>query len=119
MYVDAVMVNDDIVSWVRKDDGKLVKLVEPAPLYVYVNDELGTETNLFGGKVSKQTFSDYKSYYSFVENTHHYDMWEGDVSPVYKFLSDNFYKYKPSNLNIGFFDIEVDYNLKYDSVGFV
>jgi len=39
------------------------------------------------------------------------NLFESDISPVYKYLSDNFYVTEDISLNVAFFDIEVDYDL--------
>jgi len=109
MYIDATQVNDEIHCWARHDSGKLIKIVEPAPYYCYITDPNGKYKNMFNDSVSKKTFNSKKNYYNFVNNHSSSSLWESDISPIYKFLSEYFYKAKSTKPNVGFFDIEVMY----------
>lgn len=108
MYVDAVQQGSQIVYWMRDKDGKLEQSTEPAPFYCYRADPDGDLKTIFGHKVSKVEFQSKMEYRNFVES--HNLIFESDISPVHKFLSDNFYHLE-GPVNKGYFDIEVDFDL--------
>lgn len=112
MFVDAIYdyYNDEIVGWARDEDGSLVKFNEPPPHYCYVDDDNGNIKSMFNTTVSKVEFDSLKEYKNFVNNTTK-RLWESDISPLYKFLSDMFFGSPSTKLNVGLFDIEVDFDL--------
>jgi DNA polymerase elongation subunit (family B) len=64
---------------------------------------------MFGDPISKQVFDDRRDLQDYQMK---YDnLFESDISPVYKFLSQTFYRTPDNYINVGFFDIEVDYDL--------
>ena len=109
MYIDVAQINDEIHCWARDENGVLVKVVEPAPYYCYVTDPNGSYQNMFGGNVSKKTFKTRKEYQNFVDSNSSTSLWESDIAPIYKFLSDYFYGVESTKVNVGFFDIEAQY----------
>lgn len=116
MYIDAIERDDQILCWYRDDSNKLHLVEEPAPYYCYRrNEKNGDYTSLFGDRLSKMEFDDRDEFNNYVRNKR--NLFESDISPVYKFLSDNFYQVDDTFVNIGFFDIEVDYDLD-DGDGF-
>lgn len=108
MFVDAVHKNDNIQCWVRTNEG-LKTFTAPAPYYCYVEDEQGEHQTLFGTRARKREF-DYKDdFQRFVDSNT--GLFESDIPAIYKFISDNFYSVQPVPLTIGYFDIEVDFDL--------
>lgn len=109
MYVDAIQYNNQIVVWVRDELGTLETYIEPAPFYCFQATQ--AETNLksiFGHKVHKVEFDSKMDFRNFVESRSL--IFESDLSPLHKFLSDNFYGLD-GPVNKGYFDIEVDFDL--------
>ena len=99
-----------IRCWYRDDSNELHYIEEPAPYYCYRrNDADGTHKSLFGDSISKQEFDNRNDYNNYVKKRT--GLFESDISPVYKYLSDNFYIDPSTFLNVGLFDIEVDYDL--------
>ena len=110
MYVDAIERNDMVMCWYRDENNDLLFLEEPAPYYCYRRNETNsTHKSLFGDNLSKQEFESRNAYSNYVNKRK--NLFESDISPVYKFLSDTFYETEDTALNIAFFDIEVDYDL--------
>ena len=104
-YIDAKNHSNQVHVWYR-DNGKLVYKKDKLPLYCYVKNINGPYKTLYGEPVNKVTFDRFWDYKEFIEN--HNDLFESDIEPVYKYLSDNFYKVNPDEpMNIGYWDIEV------------
>lgn len=91
-------------------------MIDDAPYYAYKSDSNGAYKTIYGNNVSKVEFTKKYDYYEYIKNNKG-KMWESDISPIYKFLSDTFAKSKNTNLNIGYFDIEVDFDLN-DGLGY-
>lgn len=99
-----------IRCWYRDDHNELHYIEEPAPYYCYRrNDSEGTYKSLFGDALSKQEFDNRNDYNNYVNKRT--GLFESDISPVYKYLSNSFYLDASTFLNVGLFDIEVDYDL--------
>lgn len=111
MYIDAIETNNMIRCWYRDDTNTLHLIEEDAPYYCYRRNENDpTHTSLYGDSLSKQEFDNRKDYNNYVDKRS--GLFESDLSPVYKYLSNNFYQNNEDNyVNVGFFDIEVDYDL--------
>jgi len=115
MYIDAIEYNNKIHCWYREPDNKLTYIEDKAPYYLYrVNENNSTHKSMFGNPLSKQTFDDRKSMRDYITKHRNSTLFESDVSPVNKFLSDNFYQVEDTFLNLCVFDIEVDYDLSWD-----
>jgi DNA polymerase elongation subunit (family B) len=65
---------------------------------------------MFGTKTIRKDFTTKKDYQNFL-TMNKMRTWESDISPLYKFLSDTFYGSESTTLNVGYFDIEVDFDL--------
>lgn len=109
-YVDAIQRGDTITTWVRFDKDNIEKLEFPSPFYCYTKSSVGNQKSLFGDKVKKIEFKNRQSMDNYLVN-HRDDVFESDISPLYKCLSDNFYQLEHKPLNVGLFDIEVDVDL--------
>lgn len=111
MFIDAVEKKGSIYCWYRDEDNKLMLIEEPAEYSCYRrNEKHGDEKSLFGDKISKQEFNTRRELEEY--QLKYPNLFESDIQPIYKFLSQTFYKNPDSYLNVGFFDIEVDYDLK-------
>jgi len=110
MFIDAVHAGDDIITWVRDDVGALHMLTDPAPYYAYVKDDNGTEMSMFGDKVKRHDFQTRGEYNRFVDS--HIHIFESDITALHKHLSDTYFNAPDHTPNVGFLDIETDYDLK-------
>ena len=118
MYIDSVNRGDEIITWSRSFDGSLSKIVSPAPYYYYEeSDEPSDIHSIFGAPVKKVEFESRDLYNMGKGLAPLGKIHESDISPLYKFLSDNFHNLQNKNLNIGYFDIEVDFDLN-DGIGY-
>ena len=108
MYVDAIQYQNQIVVWTRNKSGELETFVESAPYYCYGISPTGNLKTIFGHTVEKIEFDSKMDFRNYVDS--HNMIFESDISPLHKFLSDNFYKVD-GQVNLGYFDIEVDFDL--------
>lgn len=113
MYIDAIYdyTNERIIGWLRDTNGNLVKFDEPSPYYCYVDDPNGNINSMFGTKTVRKDFATKKDFNNFLTMNNN-RVWESDISPLYKFLSDTFYGSESTILNVMPFDIEVDFDLE-------
>lgn len=94
--------------WERSNLGnRILKTYDPK-YYFYVPDENGKYTGVDGVKLSKETFSN-KNDFEMGLRTHQ-TRYESDFSVLERVMMDNYSTKEPPILNIGFIDIEVDYN---------
>lgn len=110
MYIDATRIGNEIWCWERDENGQLHTIVDPAPYYCYMPSATPDAETIFGDGVKKVVFDDFKKMKDFTKNRD--NLYESDISPVYKYLSEFYYGTKTETpVNILFFDIEVDFNL--------
>lgn len=119
MFIDAVHIGDEILTWVRDSDGELHFVQDDAPYYLYKEkpDDAPKTTDeyksLFGERLERLDFKDKSSYYNFIRANS--GLWESDFTPLYKYLSDNFYNLDVDGpVNVGFFDIEAETDLSLE-----
>jgi len=106
-YIDVKKSKNDVEVWYR-ENGKLVHKRDKLPLYCYVKSAEGEYESIFGDRLSKVTFDKFWEYRDFIDTKSASVLFESDIGPEYKYLSDNFYKFNPNEpMNIGFYDIEV------------
>lgn len=103
---------DTVVVWERNEDGVRVTKNYPAPYYFYVDDENGKHTSLYGDKLSKIRCKNASQYYKLRKELQEDDirLWESDISPELRILSQHYYEATPPKLHVAFYDIEVDYD---------
>lgn len=109
MFLDSIQLRDEIITWTRDDNGKLKQRRDKAPYYCYVKDPNGTINSIFGHPVSKKTFSNKSEMRNYCYD-HPNKVFESDIKPVHKFLSDTFYG-TTGKVNYAGLDIEVDFDL--------
>jgi len=116
IYIDAIERNNMIRCWYRDGSNELHYIEENAPYYCYRRNENNcTHTSLFGDSLSKQEFDNRLKFNNYTKS--HKNIFESDISPVYKYLSNNFYQDDDLTVNVGLYDIEVDYDLS-DGIGY-
>lgn len=110
-YIDAIIDGNEVVTWVRTPQKGLQVYTDPAPYYCYVKDDNGPYKSIYGEQLRKVTFDSWREYNQFTKSNH--GLYESDIQPIYKFLSDNFYGDEDHPWNVAYFDIEttVDLNL--------
>jgi DNA polymerase elongation subunit (family B) len=111
-YISAVVKNDDVVVWERDEHGKRVEQYYRAPYYFYIDDENGKYETIYGTRVSKLVFPDAKKFYTVRKelDSDGVQMWESDIGPDIRIISQHYYGVPAPKLHVSFVDIEVDYD---------
>lgn len=111
-YISAIIKNDDVVVWERDQYGKRIEQYHRAPYYFYVDDPKGEHDTIYGTRVSKLTFDKSADYYRTRKElaSDDVEMWESDIPPDIRVLSQHYYGKPAPKLHVTFLDIEVDYN---------
>jgi DNA polymerase elongation subunit (family B) len=112
-YISAKRQQDEITVWERTDEGRIEKTYR-APYYFYTKDEDGDETSIFGDKLIRHDFRTSKEF-NFARSeckSSGIEMFESDILPELRVLSEQYYNKPAPILNITFLDIEVDYDIK-------
>ena len=109
MYIDAIVKGNNFLTWIRDADGTLHEHSVPLEYWCYQSAVNGTHTSLFGDSLIRRDFDDYRDYQNFTYNSR--NLFDSDVRPLYKMMSEYFYGAEDTPWNVGFFDIEYDYDL--------
>lgn len=111
-YISAWRMKDQVYVWERTDSGKRILKKYSAPFDFYTEDDNGTETSIYGPKLSLVEYNDWTEFQEAKKWAAARDMllYESDIGPELKILSRNYYEKAPPKLHITFFDIEVDYD---------
>lgn len=111
-YISATKVNDKVIVWERNEAGERIILQKEAPYYFYIDDPEGEFTTIYDTPVSKLTFKtgdEYRAARSKCTEDK-IRMWESDIPPEQRVLSNCYYGVPEPKLHTTFFDIEVDYD---------
>jgi DNA polymerase elongation subunit (family B) len=111
-YISALLKGKKTLVWERLNpDTRVVKTYDTL-YYFFYDDPDGEYTTIYGNKVSKIGFDSYKEMKATKEEmlSLGINVWESDVKPDFKTLSENYYGKTTPNLNICLYDIEVDYD---------
>ena len=120
-YIDAAVVDKgkNVKVWERDQDGVLTSHTYDAEYFCYVPDERGKQKTIFPDRfnqASKETFPDRQSLKKFVKEHNRSNpkipLFESDIQPELRVLSELYYKADVPNPHITFFDIEVDADLE-------
>ena len=113
-YISAMMdrKRDVVVVWERDEDGVRIEQLYDAPYYFYVDDDKGKYQTIFGTRVRKVEYQTGREYYQARKD---FDakgvrMWESDISPELRILSNHYYGVPAPKLNVTLLDIEVDFD---------
>jgi DNA polymerase elongation subunit (family B) len=112
-YISSIRKGNSVIVWERDESGRRA-VSHKAPFYFYVEDLEGTERSIFGTPLKRYDFDTYED---FVKSRTEYQsrrmrLYESDIPPEVKILSELYYNRPTPKLNITLFDIEVDYNEK-------
>jgi DNA polymerase elongation subunit (family B) len=112
MYVDAYFnQNKDIIHVTeRNDKGNRVFREYPANYSFYYKDQKGKYDSIFGDKLSRYATTNGRAFKKEKKMYGGQKLFESDVNRTFKCLADNYLGKDTPNLNLAFFDIEVDFN---------
>jgi len=110
-YISAKRKGDDVIVWERGKDGRVEKTYQ-APYYFFTKDETGQDISIFGDKLTRHDFRTSKEFNHARSEMESYGMelFESDIPPEIRVLSEYYYGKPAPVLNVTFLDIEVDYN---------
>lgn len=114
-YISTQLKNNEVFVWERCPiTNERILKTYTAPYYFYVEDPDGDVTTIYGTKVTKVEFKDSSSAYR-AKQQYQEDkvkLWESDISPELRILSNNYYNVPAPKLHVTFYDIEVDYKIE-------
>ena len=100
---------DEVIVWERNNGKREVKKY-PAPLFCYTENEDGKYTSIFGKKLERHDFETSDAFKIFKLRHKRNRLYESDIQPDIKVLSQHYYNVELPKLHVTFLDIEVDYN---------
>lgn len=110
-YIDAIHdKNKDIIKVVERTNGKRVFKEYPASYVFYYEDPRGTHRTMWNEPCIKYQTHNFKKFNTELRGMSHKKLHESDINPVFRCLADNYLTEEAPTLNIGFFDIEVDFD---------
>lgn len=113
-YISAQVTKNrqSVIVWERDEHGDRDYRVFRAPYYFYYPDEDGQYNDIHSKKLSKLEFNTYRDFYDAKEEfkRNNIKLYESDIGPEYKILSQHYYNKPTGKLNVTFLDIEVDYD---------
>jgi DNA polymerase elongation subunit (family B) len=110
-YIDAFLDRErDIINVVERLNGKRVYKEYPPRYTMYYKDPRGKFTSIFGDKLERVIVNTSKKFNTEKKIHGHKKLFESDIDPVFRCLADNYLEKDAPELNLCFFDIEVDFN---------
>ena len=111
-YVDARWDREkDIVQVVERDPKKGRIYQEFAAKYMfYYPDQRGKFKSIYGDSLSKVTARNWKEFIKEQKIHSGHKLFESDINPVFRTLEENYLGKDAPNLNVAFWDIEVDFD---------
>lgn len=111
-YISTTVDKNTVIVWERTETGDRVVRDYPAPYYFYFDDPEGKYTTIYNTPVSKATFKTSRELND-AKKAFGQDgirVWESDVPPDIRVLSNKYYGVTAPKLHVTFLDIEVDYD---------
>lgn len=119
-YISAIRDRDEVRVFERNNGVREV-VTYPAPYYFFTAHKDGEYESIFGQKLMRHDFKSYREMSSAKQecDSNNTQMFESDISPELKILSEHYYNKPAPILNITMLDIEVDYKpeLGFSNVG--
>ena len=110
-YVDGLLDRTkDIIDVVERKNGKRKYMQYPAKYTMYYPDPNGKFTSVFGDKLERIVCTNSKKFHKEKKLYSSKKLFESDVNPVFRCLAHNYMDAEAPDLNICFFDIEVEFN---------
>jgi len=112
-YVDALLDREsDIIHIVERDKkGKRIYQEYKAKYLFYYTDPKGKYRSVYGDSLSKITASNKSEFLKELRlHKGKSQIFESDINPVFRCLSDNYLDIPPPSLHVCFFDIEVNFD---------
>lgn len=111
-YISAHRSKDEVYVWERVGNKRKL-VIYTAPYYFYYKSPKGTYTSIYGDKLARHDCANYSEFYALKKEQRDGDvqieLFESDIPPEIKVLSEHYYGKPAPPLHITFLDIEVDY----------
>ena len=110
-YIDAYFDRQqDKIHTVERKNGERVYQTFPAEYVFYYADAKGKQRSIYGDRVSRFKTHNNKEFQkeSRIHSTK--KLFESDINPVFRCLANNYLGATSPDLNVAFFDIEVDFD---------
>lgn len=114
-YIDAYLdKNTNLIQVIEKEGKKQKNVSFPAQYVYYYEDPNGSYTSMWGIPCKKVVHNTYKAFQKDLSKAiaSGKKIHESDINPVFRCLDDNYRDEPLPDLNIGFFDIEVDFSME-------
>jgi len=110
-YVDALFDrNKDRIYIVERNNGQREYVEYPAEYVFYYDDAKGKHRTIYGTPVSRFSTKNSKEFHRELKVNSGKRIWESDINPVFRCLSNNYLGKQSPSLHTAFFDIEVDFD---------
>ena len=110
-YVDGFLDREaDKIHIVERVNGRREYREYPARYTFYYPDPRGKFTSIFGDKLERVVCNTGKKFQAEKKIHGHKKLFESDINPVFRCLADNYMDVEAPELQLAFFDIEVDFN---------
>lgn len=110
-YTDAYFDREkDKIYVVERIKGKQHFFEHPAKYVFYYPDTKGKYKSIFGEPLTKVVCDNKKEFNKEKRIHSSKKLYESDINPLFRFLEEHYTNADVPNLNIGFFDLEVDFN---------
>lgn len=110
-YVDAIKIADT-VHVVERINGQRIFKKAPALYRFYAKSKKGAFDSMYGDKLIKYESNNYKEFQKEKQTVSEYNLFEDDYDAITRHLEENYLGCDAPKLNIGFLDIEVDFDPK-------
>lgn len=101
----------DLISVVERNDaGARVYTQYPAHYVFYYPDKKGKFTSIFGDTLGRFSTTSGKAFNKEKKSFYGQKLFESDIKPEFRCISDNYLDAPVPKLNVAFFDIETDFN---------
>lgn len=113
-YIDAIYDRqNDLIQVVERDsNGKRVFKRFPAEYVFYYPERNGKFTSMFGDKLTQVVTNSNREFQKEMRMVEDMKLFESDIDPLFRCLEKNYLNANTPKLNIGAFDIEVDFDPK-------
>jgi DNA polymerase elongation subunit (family B) len=111
MYVDAFFDRDsDVIRVVERQNGQRKYVEYPVKYIFYYQDPRGKYTSIYGDSLSRIVCKSSKEFKKELASNRDRKLFESDINPVSRCLSENYINGTAPKLNVAFFDIESDFD---------
>lgn len=111
MFVDAIYTRKtDTINVVERVDGKRKYRQFPASYVFYYEDPRGRYKSMWGKPCNKYQTTSHGKFQNELRAHSHKNIHEDGVNPIFRCLYDNYRSADAPEFNLGFFDIETDFD---------